>query len=130
MVAMTMIMSLTATAQKKQYEVVCTAPYNAQTEQYGKVEAQEYHIVRNGDKWFAINGKQYHVISVDSRSVTGDKQFTEYTVKDDQNKQYILKIVWDATATPELRKHYVILVDTAAPYDWTYYFIGAPKNIK
>jgi uncharacterized protein YrzB (UPF0473 family) len=129
-IALMTLMAVTANAQKKQYDVICTAPYDARTQQYGKVEAQEYHITRNGDKWFNIHGRQYQVVSIDARSVTDEKQYTEYTVRDDDARQYILKIVWDSTATPELRKHYVILVDTNNPYDWTYYFIGAPREVK
>jgi len=120
--------TIASMAQDIEYQTVAKSVRNMQTQQYGPAISSNAKIVRHGNSSVNIGGKLYNVISVDEDIRTDSLVSTQFTASDEAGKEYIVKFLHDSWAKVELMKNFVVIFETAHPYDWTYYFCTEPKQ--
>lgn len=125
MMAMTTIVAF---AQKLTYTTIATCSRDMQTQVYGKVRPLSITIERDGNSSVTIDGSRYAILRTDRRTDTDSVQSVQYTLADTAGKEYVIKFFHDIYNKVELMRWQIIFMETAKPYDWTYYFTNQPKE--
>lgn len=117
-------------AQRTSYDVIAKVPYDARTEQYGKLEPVDLKIVSDGDKAIYIGAEKYDVVQVNLRVNEPQLQYVEYTAIDAGGEEYTIKLAYDGTAAHEVMRHFLLIFKDTDIYHWTYYYTRAGEVSK
>lgn len=120
----------TAQAQNWQYNTVAKAQRNMQTGEYQQAVPQDIKIVRTANQSVLIGNKKYTVVRVDESIHTDSLESTQFTANDPEGAEYVIKFQHDPWEKTELMKWRIIVMNTAHPYDWTYYFCRKPLEFE
>lgn len=121
---------VTAKAQNWQYNAVAKAERNMQTGEYQQATPQDLKIVRTANQSVLIGNKKYTVVRIDESIRTDSLESTQFTTNDPAGNEFVIKFEHDPWEKTELLKWRVILMNTAHPYDWTYYFCRKPLEFE
>lgn len=113
-------------AQRIVYKTIATSIRDMQTERFGRVQPVNIQIVREGNAAVSIGETSYKVVRVDRKSETDSLLAVQYTVMDNNGKEFVVKFAHEPKNKVELMRYQVMVMDTAAPYTWTYYFTNPP----
>lgn len=116
-------------AQRTVYKTLATSIRDMQTERFGRAQPVNIQIVREGNAAVMIDETLYKVIRVDRQSETDLHFAIQYTAQDSKGKEFVIKFVHEPKNKVELMRFQVMVMDTAAPYTWTYYFTDPPLTV-
>lgn len=130
LVALMTIMALSSFAQRITYSVIAKVPYNAQKEEYGKLEPLNMNIIRQGDTFIYIGATRYDITAVNSQKKEAKEEYKEYSAIDSDGKEYTIKVANDGNAVKDVMRYYVLLFNNNDIYNWTYYFTDPGTEVK
>lgn len=127
--AVLMVFSMTAMAQKISYEVLAKSVKDKKTEQFGKAEPlNDFQIVCDGKTIF-VNKKKYTVNKTYPVSTKDGVTGEQFDCTDSSGNEYIIKFESEPGASATLMQNRVIFVEVSKIYDyWTYYYTLAPEK--
>lgn len=117
-----------AQAQRVVFNVIAQVPFDARTQQYGKVVPKDMRIIKRGDETVYIGADKYDVVEVVDRKDNGDTRYVEYTALDANDAEVTIKVCHDGAAEHAAMRDYVLIFSNAHIYDWTYYFVEPAKE--
>lgn len=125
-----LMITFAASAQKQKYNVIGAVPFDAKTQQFGKLESKDMTIVNDGDSVIYVGTSRYSVISVNSRIEEENAKYAEYTANDAFGNEYTIKIADDAAAENPIMRYFLLMFSNNNIYDWMYYYTTAPTKVE
>ncbi len=129
-VAVVALLSLTAMAQRVSYNVIAKVPFNAQKEEYGKMEPMDMKIITQDDNYIYIGSDRYDITSVVKHTKDVNTDSKEYSCIDAEGKPFTIKVAYDGTAKHDVMKYFVLIFNDNDIYHWNYYFTEKGIEIK
>lgn len=121
-------LGVAAQAQDVVYNVIARVPFDARTQQYGKMEPKDMRIIKRGDETVYIGAEKYDVVEVVDRKDSVNTRYVQYTAIDANDTEVTIKVCHDGTAEHAAMRDYVLIFDNTHIYDWTYYFVELVKE--
>lgn len=123
-----LVIGVAAQAQRVVYNVIAQVPFDARTQQYGKMVPKDMRIIKRGDETIYIGAEKYDVVEVVDRKDDINTRYVQYTAIDANGTEVTIKVCHDGTAEHAAMRDYVLIFDNAHIYDWTYYFVELGKE--
>lgn len=120
------LMVVSASAQRFSYDVIASVSFDAQTQQYGKIQPLNMRIVKDGNTAIFIGADRYDLLQVNAEVDEEKTKYIEYTAINDNNEEFTIKVVHDGNAEHPVMRDFVLLINNSHIYDWTYYYTNAP----
>ena len=105
-----LVIGVAAQAQRVVYNVIAQVPFDARTQQYGKMVPKDMRM------------------EVVDRKDDINTRYVQYTAIDANDTEVTIKVCHDGTAEHAAMRDYVLIFDNAHIYDWTYYFVELGKE--
>lgn len=123
-----LVIGVAAQAQRVVYNVIAQVPFDARTQQYGKMMPKDMRIIKRGDETIYIGAEKYDMVEVVDRKDDINTRYVQYTAIDANGTEVTIKVCHDGTAEHAAMRDYVLIFDNAHIYDWTYYFVELGKE--
>lgn len=128
LVLLCLVIGVAAQAQRVVYNVIAQVPFDARTQQYGKMVPKDMRIIKRGDETIYIGAEKYDVVEVVDRKDDINTRYVQYTAIDANDTEVTIKVCHDGTAEHAAMRDYVLIFDNTHIYDWTYYFVELGKE--
>lgn len=128
MALLCLVIGVAAQAQRVVYNVIAQVPFDARTQQYGKMMPKDMRIIKRGDETIYIGAEKYDMVEVVDRKDDINTRYVQYTAIDANGTEVTIKVCHDGTAEHAAMRDYVLIFDNAHIYDWTYYFVELGKE--
>lgn len=121
------MISVCVQAQVEVWKTIASAPRNMQIGEYGKAMPLSIEIIKDGTNQVLIDTVRYLINDVSNVVKTDSIESVELSVKNWENKEYIIKFNKDLYAESNLMRYCIIVFAANDPYHWTYYFCKKPE---
>ena len=104
MALLCLVIGVAAQAQRVVYNVIAQVPFDARTQQYGKMVPKDMRIIKRGDETIYIGAEKYDVVEVVDRKDDINTRYVQYTAIDANDTEVTIKVCHDCGAWEGVRK--------------------------